>query len=165
MTALVISAFPGCGKSTYYNMYKDTQKILDSDSSNFSWVKDENGNNTKERNPEFPMNYIYHIKNNLHSANIIFVSSHEMVRKAMAENGIKYVSVYPKDNIKNMKEWRNRFIARGNTQSFIDAVMENWSKWIKSMKYDVYATKRIELDIFEGNAFITTDVIRSIIKK
>ena len=68
MTALVISAFPGCGKSTYYNMYKDTQKILDSDSSEFSWIKDENGNNTKERNPEFPMNYINHIKDNLHTA-------------------------------------------------------------------------------------------------
>ena len=69
MKAKVISAFPGCGKTTYYktwwkhkdNVWKDKtvgEVILDSDSSEFSWIKDENGNNTKERNQDFPNNYI-----------------------------------------------------------------------------------------------------------
>lgn len=56
---------------------------LDSDSSNFSWVKDENGNNTKERNPEFPKNYIEHIKSNIGKVDVIFVSSHKVVREAL----------------------------------------------------------------------------------
>jgi hypothetical protein len=34
MSALVISAFPACGKSYYYNTHKDS-KVLDSDSSQF----------------------------------------------------------------------------------------------------------------------------------
>ena len=59
----IISAFPGTGKSYYHNKNKET--TLDSDSSNFSWIKDENGNNTTERNPKFPQNYIYHIKENI----------------------------------------------------------------------------------------------------
>jgi hypothetical protein len=39
----VISAFPGCGKSYCYNNYQDKLSMLDSDSSEFSWIKDENG--------------------------------------------------------------------------------------------------------------------------
>ena len=162
MAALVISAFPGCGQSTYYKKYGMTQKILDSDSSNFSWIKDAEGNNTKERNPEFPLNYINHIKENIYNTDIIFVSSHEIVRKAMADNGIRYVNIYPKDTVQNMKEWRNRFIERNNSQSFINTVMENWSKWILSMVNDTSATRNIELDLFDGSAFITETLIKSI---
>ena len=86
MSARIISAFPACGKTTYYkewskyspeNVWRTRNngedaydesgnpvgfKILDSDSSEFSWVKDENGNNTSIRDPEFPQNYIDHIK-------------------------------------------------------------------------------------------------------
>ena len=54
---IIVSAFPCCGKTYYFENKKDLV-VLDSDSSNFSWIKDENGNNTKERNPEFPNNYI-----------------------------------------------------------------------------------------------------------
>jgi hypothetical protein len=57
----VISAFPGCGKSYCYKKYQDRFSILDSDSSEFSWIKDNEGKNTKERNPDFPNNYIDHI--------------------------------------------------------------------------------------------------------
>ena len=57
----IISAFPACGKTyCYQNLQNDYKGILDSDSSDFSWVKDKDGNNTKERNPDFPNNYIQH---------------------------------------------------------------------------------------------------------
>ena len=55
---LVMSAFPASGKTFAYNKYKNSKIIFDSDSSEFSWIKDEFGNNTKERNPDFPNNYI-----------------------------------------------------------------------------------------------------------
>ena len=63
MKTKIISAFPGVGKTYYHERNKEIS--IDSDSSHFSWVKDENGNNTKERNPEFPNNYINHIKENI----------------------------------------------------------------------------------------------------
>lgn len=85
--AIVISGFPGIGKSYMYNNMKDL-KILDSDSSKFSWVKDEEGKNTKERNPDFPNNYIKHIKDNMDSSDIILVSSHKVVRDALKDNDI-----------------------------------------------------------------------------
>jgi len=58
MRTRIISAFPGTGKSFYHNTHKDT--TLDSDSSNFSWLADDK----TLRNPEFPYNYIKHIKEN-----------------------------------------------------------------------------------------------------
>ncbi len=42
----VISAFPVCGKSYCFNNHQDKFSMLDSDSSEFSWVKDDNGKNT-----------------------------------------------------------------------------------------------------------------------
>ena len=42
MSTKIISAFPGCGKTYFHNNNKNT--TLDSDSSHFSWIKDENGN-------------------------------------------------------------------------------------------------------------------------
>jgi len=91
----VISAFPGTGKTYCYNKLKELGiTILDSDSSEFSWIKDENGNNTTERNPDFPDNYIKHIKENIGKVSIIFVSSHDIVREAMTKENIDFILVY-----------------------------------------------------------------------
>ena len=75
MSALVISAFPGCGKTTFYNEWRNNsgKRILDSDSSLFSWIYDDEGNKTDKRNPDFPNNYIQHIKEHLETAGIILL--------------------------------------------------------------------------------------------
>jgi hypothetical protein len=118
MKTKVISAFPACGKSYVFEHKQDCFRgILDSDSSEFSWVKDVNGNNTTERNPDFPNNYIQHIKDNLGKVEIIFVSSHDVVRNSLKENNIDYTLVYPDKSLKN--EWMRRFKQRGNNDKFI----------------------------------------------
>ena len=53
----LISGFPGIGK-TYYKQ-KSELNVLDSDSSKFSWIEKD------VRHPDFPQNYIDHIKKNL----------------------------------------------------------------------------------------------------
>lgn len=143
----VISAFPGCGKTYCFNKYKDSDiKILDSDSSDFSWVKDENGNNTKERNPDFPNNYIKHISDNIGKADIIFVSSHDVVRDALKQNKINYILVYP--CLEDKEEYINRYINRGNDDNFIKFISDNYDKFIKSMNLDIFP-HRIELNFKE----------------
>lgn len=138
--AIIISAFPGCGKSKFYEESQNTNlKVLDSDSSNFSWIKDELGNNTKERNPEFPNNYINHIKENLDKADVIFVSSHESVRKALEQNNLEYVLVYPNKNV-NKEEWIKRFIKRGDSESFINFISSNWDKFISELELETFPT-------------------------
>lgn len=127
----IISAFPCCGKTYCYENNTDLT-ILDSDSSGFSWVKDEQGNNTKERHPDFPNNYVAHIKENIGKADIIFVSSHEQVRIAMTEADLSFLTVYPECNMKD--EWKRRMESRGNEKPFIDFIMNNWDDFQKEIR-------------------------------
>lgn len=136
MPTFVISAFPGCGKTYCYNNYQSDFSMLDSDSSNFSWIKDSNGNNTKERNPDFPNNYIKHIKKNIGKVDFIFVSSHEVVRKTLADHGIKVIIVYPNKNLKS--EWLRRFKERGSNEGFIKFISDNWDRFIDEIESEEY---------------------------
>lgn len=144
MKTKIISAFPGCGKTYFYNIQQVFDlKILDSDSSEFSWVKDKNGNNTKERNPNFPSNYMKHIKDNLGKVDIIFISSHDVVRNALKELNIVYYLVYPKKEIK--EEWIKRFEKRGDNENFIRFIYNNWDKFIDEIINEDFPIK-IELE-------------------
>lgn len=136
----IISAFPGTGKTYCCNKYKGTNvKILDSDSSEFSWIKDKNGNNTKERNPKFPNNYIEHIKENIGKVDIIFVSSHDIVRKALKDNNIDYILVYPCVYYKDI--YIDRYIKRGNNENFINFIDKNFKKFINEMDNEDFPYK------------------------
>ena len=164
---IVLSCFPLVGKSYLYDHQKELGlTILDSDSSSFSWTKrrrteEELDELKKEwdnqghalsgekyleliknrlinvRNPEFPNNYIAHIKENIGKVDIILVSSHENVRKALQEGGIKYRLVYPSHLMKF--EWIGRSWVRENTdkQGFTTKLLyAKWDEWIESCKND-----------------------------
>lgn len=124
---IVISAFPACGKTWMYQHSED-KIILDSDSSQFSWIKDADGNNTKDRNPEFPDNYIKHIKDNIGIADYILVSSHKDVREALKKANIDFFLVYPNRSLLN--EWIGRYYQRKNNGFQIDVLIRNWNEWI-----------------------------------
>lgn len=133
MNTKIYSVFPACGKTWLYEHQEDYGlKILDSDSSNFNWIitYDENGKKIKERNPEFPNNYIKHIKENIGKADVIFVSSHASVRDALDEEGIDFTVVYPEFDCK--AEWVGRcFIRdkRGESGCGAEAMYNNWEQW------------------------------------
>ena len=139
MKTKIYSVFPACGKTWLYEHQKDYGlKILDSDSSQFSWVYtniDENGDVIRGvrmvRNPEFPANYIKYIKENICKYDYIFVSSHASVRKALDEEDIDFVIVYPDMSCK--AEWVGRCFIRdktGESGCGADAVYDNWESWI-----------------------------------
>ena len=152
---IVISAFPACGKSFMFNNCNGKPfTMLDSDSSNFSWIKDENGNNTKDRNPDFPNNYIQHIKNNIRKVDVIFVSSHADVRKALNDNGIKFFMVYPDKSLK--EEWVRRFKERGNDEKFIEFISNNWDNFIDDIEKE---EKCLKEKLSETNLYIANNYI------
>ena len=162
---MVISCFPGCGKTEYYKYenveYPKTifdKKVLDSDSSNFSWIKDNEGNNTKERNLDFPNNYIKHIKNNIGKVDIIFVSSHKVVRDALKENNINYTLVYPKMEAK--KQWLKRFVQRGDSEQFIKFIDVNWEGFIKEMQEEDFPNHKV----LDGDTYMRSFGVMSSIK-
>ena len=128
---LIISGFPGVGKSYFKNNHSNNMVILDSDSSNFSWLE-----GTKERNPDFPNNYIQHIKDNIGKADIIFISSHKAVRDALKHNNIFYYLVYPCRYIKD--EYLQRYKERGNAPAFIEFIDENWEDFVKDIEKETF---------------------------
>lgn len=129
MDTKIYSIFPACGKTWLYEHQEDYDlKILDSDSSNFSWVYI---NGVKERNPDFPNNYIKHIKENMGKCDCIFVSSHASVREALEKEGIDFTIVYPMQICK--AEWVGRCFIRdkkGESGCGADVMYDNWDKWI-----------------------------------
>lgn len=126
---VIVSGFPGIGKSHFFRMMEDSgKKVLDSDSSLFSWI--EKG----VRHPDFPNNYIKHIKENIGKVDIILihrvypVSSHDIVRDALVKNNIPFVLVYPSRDIK--EEYIGRYIQRGSNEAFVKLLTDNWDKFI-----------------------------------
>lgn len=134
MNTIIYSIFPACGKTWLFEHQEDYElKILDSDSSNFSWIRlyDSCGRpTTKLRNPDFPNNYIKHIKENIGKYDCIFVSSHKSVREALDAEGIDFTIVYPESSCK--AEWVGRcFIREKNGESGCgaEAMYNNFDDW------------------------------------
>lgn len=131
---VIISAFPCCGKTTCANNLKDFFDFADSDSSNFSWLDKKAG----IRHPDFPNNYIEHIKSLIGKKDIIFVSSHKTVREALKQNNIHYILAYPLNTPENKQIWHKRMIGRGNDSAFINTIMDNWDNWLDELILETY---------------------------
>ena len=140
MRTKIYSIFPACGKTWLYEHQEDYGlKILDSDSSQFSWLCtniDENGNTIRGvrrvRNPDFSDNYIKHIKENIGKYDCIFVSSHASVREALDKEGIDFTIVYPESSCKD--EWVGRcFVREKNGESGCGAeiMYDNFDQWVR----------------------------------
>lgn len=137
INTIVIAGFPGVGKSYLYNLRKDL-KILDSDSSKYSWIS------PGVRNSNFPDNYMIHIEENLGKADIILTSTHDVVRRALDQHKIKFYLVYPSSDLLN--EYVERYKRRGNDVAFITLMQDKWNIFIDECKNfkSSYCTK-IEL--------------------
>lgn len=127
------AAFPGTGKSHFFEESKDSLNILDSDSSTFD-------------KSEFPQNYIDHIKENIGKADIIMISSHDVVRNALVENDIDFTLIYPHVSLK--EEYVQRYKDRGNADAFIELLEANWETWINECEFQQGCDK-IVLDSYQ----------------
>lgn len=153
---VVVSAFPCCGKTYAFEHFQDKYSILDSDSSDFSWIKDECGNNTKQRNPDFPDNYIKHIQDNIGKVDIIFVSSHLKVRQALEDVGISFCTIYPKPEMLN--EWIGRMYRRGSSKEFIQFQIEHWDEFVNNIWNEPHGFGVCYLG---NNEYINLDFVRN----
>ena len=118
MMTKVYSAFPGCGKTTYFST--TNRNVLDSDSSKFD-------------KKYFPDNYIDHIERSIADPKVdkILVSSHKDVRDALLKKGIPFVLVYPDRSLKD--EYIQRYKDRGNNDAFVKLLDNNWDTWMDEM--------------------------------
>lgn len=130
LPALIICGFPGVGK-THASRVHGWQ---DSDSSGFSWVSD------GVRNPDFPQNYIEHLKK---SRGVILASSHIQVRDALALNRLPFWIVYPEKTAK--EEYIERYRSRGSAVEFLALLDKKWDEWIMGMETESRCVNRIVL--------------------
>ncbi|WP_214771454.1 hypothetical protein [Exiguobacterium sp. s133] len=124
----IISGFPGVGKSTLFKQQEDIL-ISDSDSSMFSWIE------PGVRHPDFPGNYINHIKSLIGKLDFVFVSSHDVVREALNREGLDYTIVYPSKKIK--EEYIQRYIDRGNNEEFVKLLESNYESFINEIEREI----------------------------
>ncbi len=116
---------------------------------------DSNGN--KISNPDFPVNYINHIKDMVGKVDVIFVSTHQNVRQALRDNNISYILVYPAVDTKD--EMLQRYVTRGSTPEFVDMMRANWDDFIEDMQQDETPDK-IEL---QSNQYLSA-VVQELLK-
>lgn len=157
--AVVLSCFPCSGK-TYCKNHTYSLKIKDSDSSIYHWERDSFGNKIKDKNGDpivnrnWPDNYIDAIKADMDEYDVIFVSSHQEIRDALRDAGIKFTTVYPDPDLK--EECIDRAINRRNNGFPIEVLDKNWDKWIAQCKAE--PGEKIELK----SGYYAMDVVRSV---
>lgn len=143
----IICSFPGCGKTTAYIKLKDRYKVLDLESLFFD-------------KKEFPKNYVQKIKDEIGKVDIIFVSSHEKVRKSLQDEGIEYLLYYP--SIERKEEMIRLYERRGNEGSFIELMTLHFEHFLESVKNDETPNK-ICLEN-EGDFIFNDDNFNNILK-
>ena len=151
MNPLVISAFPCTGKS-WCCEHPGVMRMADSDSSKFSWSE------PGVRNPEFPDNYMANLISLMaEGTDVIFISSHKVVRDALRRLQIPAVLVYPERLCKG--EYLERARERGSDAMFLDVLDGNWNAWIDEMNRETGFEKIV---LCQGEHL--EDALRRIIK-
>jgi hypothetical protein len=126
----IVCGFPGTGKSYFAEHQKDYGiTIIDIDSSLFSWVY-QDGHRTKERNIDFPRNYINEIDRIIRENNtdILLVSTQKIIRNYLEIHRYNPIIVYPDISLKNA--YYKRYVERDNRKQFIKDMMNTWEDHI-----------------------------------
>ena len=139
---MIIAAYAGTGKTTFA---KKESSAVDLPSMPYSWILPESGDRNENelegekgafyhlRNPLFPDNYIVEIlKAERTNDYVLIPTSNEVVRRLQEEYGRKVLLCYPTDDLK--AEYRERFLQRGNSESFLELFVECWDGFLGPIK-------------------------------
>lgn len=138
----VIAGFPGVGKS-FFRISVGSDKsirVSDSDSSKFHWIVE---NGIKKENPNFISDYMNHIKSLLLKVDIVFVSTHKDVLKALENEGICFTIIYPDRSLKD--EFLRRYKRRKSSESFIELLDSKFNEWIDIIESEYLNIPKIKL--------------------
>ena len=135
---MIISGFPGTGKSTVMNIFKGA---VDLESTPF------------KKNWRIYADVAEHMHKQGYT---VMVSSHKEMRDELLSRGAKFVVVIPKKENKDL--YIERYRERGNTEEFIKLLDENFDSWIDEILKD----ERLVVYELSGNEFMS-DLIASLL--
>ena len=119
MAAILISAFPGLGKTYLYQQYRDRLKILDLNTGRFE-------------GDDFPGNYIAEVEKRLNDYDLILLSSDRNVRYALNDAGLDFDLFYPSKNRKN--ELIEIYVTNRKSRDFIMNFDHNFNDFIDEIE-------------------------------
>ena len=119
MAAILISAFPGLGKTYLYQQYKDRLKILDLNTGRFE-------------GDDFPGNYIAEVEKRLNDYDLILLSSDRNVRYALNDAGLDFDLFYPSKDRKN--ELVEIYVTNRKSRDFIMNLDHNFYNLIDEIE-------------------------------
>lgn len=119
MAAILISAFPGLGKTYLYQQYRDRLKILDLNAGRFE-------------GDDFPGNYIAEVEKRLNDYDLILLSSDRNVRYALNDAGLDFDLFYPSKNRKN--ELIEIYVTNRKSRDFIMNLDHNFNDLIDEIE-------------------------------
>jgi len=139
---MIISAFPGTGKSYAKFNHTTEYEIYDLESAYFSRAK------------TWPENYLEYVSLYEQNENsITFVSTHDTIRRALIKNNMKYTLILP--HLMCKQEYINRYVKRGNVDNFIYRLDKNFETWISdSVVFALSNPKHINLYFLYQNEYI-----------
>lgn len=156
---MIIAAYAGCGKTTFTEICGEA---IDLHCLPYKYYLDDNNNRGEagkadpynEMRPEWPFNYVEAIENvmNKNKYKFILIPSDFRVLSLLNKKQIPYTLVYPHRDCR--EEYRQRYIARGNTENFLEIFIGNWDWFIDNLK----AYSHCKHIVLESNQFLA-DVI------
>lgn len=134
---MIIAAYAATGKSTFAAR---TDRAVDLPGMIHSWIlpptdktaaelEKEKGALYHLRNPLFPGNYIAQIlRAEMEYDYVLIPTATEVIRPLQEKYGRKVLLCYPGDECR--QEYRERFVARGNSESFLSLFSDGWDRFL-----------------------------------
>ncbi|MDR0462089.1 MAG: ATP-binding protein [Christensenellaceae bacterium] len=137
---MVIAGAAGIGKTYFAKKYTN---VIDLETSEFAYDYTKvsqadherlKGDNTRERNPEFPDNYIRAIKDGITKYDYVLVACHpQKILPHLEKHKIDYICIIPSEDA--AQDYYQKYIDRGNSPEWAKKVANHYISdyWIKSM--------------------------------
>ena len=141
---MIISAYAGCGKSTFA---KRTWNSIDMVTVPYKYVVPENtitdegderlkANYEYEIHPDWPRNYISAVIAAYHRYQYVIIPTIKPVLDELQRFRIPYMLFYPDRTLR--EEYSNRYRNRGNTEAFERIFIDGWDHFLGSLEADSY---------------------------
>jgi hypothetical protein len=147
---MIIAAYAGTGKTAFAK--KHPEAAIDFVCMPYKYYTDENcahdydseavkADHDLVMRGEWPSNYVQAIRKIIDHHQYILIPTDILVLEILRTHDIPYYICYPERGAK--EEYRERYLKRGNTESFLDVFIERWDNWMDAFERDAYGARII----------------------